>query len=102
MLSAWQSGLSLPCPAFRSPVLASEPSFKVGVVEVWRVVDLAEEEYEWQLAQVEGRPVGSLEEESMPAFDGEGPASVLEPGSNRFMLEFINMREDLLMERRAQ
>jgi hypothetical protein len=42
--------------------------------------------------------VGSLEEEAEPALDGEGPESVLEPGSNRFMLEFINnnMREDLL------
>jgi hypothetical protein len=98
-----QSGLSLPCPTFRSPTLASAPSFETSSVEIWRVVDAEEELYEWQAAQAEGRPVRPLDEEVEPgatAFDQSD--SVLAPGTNRFMLEFVNMREDLLLERRAQ
>ncbi|KAG8464769.1 hypothetical protein KFE25_010137 [Diacronema lutheri] len=98
-----QTGFSLPCPAFRSPTLAAEPAFRVRCVEAWRVVGEEEEHLEWQSAQAQGRPVRSLDEEEPPAIEGaDNAASVLEPGSNRFMLEFVNMREDLLLQRRAQ
>lgn len=98
-----QCGVSLPCPAFRSPTLSSTPAFRIAGVEAWRIVGVEEEEHEWQSAQAQGRPVRSLDEEEEPAVDGgENAGSVLEPGSNRFMLEFVNMREDLLLARRAQ
>lgn len=98
-----QSGVSLPCPSFCSPTLSSEPAFRVRSVEAWRVVGAEEEEHEWQSAQAQGRPVRSLDEEEEPAAEGaEGAGSVLEPGSDRLMLEFVNMREDLLLARRTQ
>jgi hypothetical protein len=95
-----ERGLSLPCPTFGSPTLSSAPAFRVDEVQVWRTVDVEEELLEWQSAQAERRPVRPLDEDEEPRADLAD--SVLAPGTNRFMLEFVNMREDLLMERRAQ
>jgi len=92
-----QHGRCLPSTEFGAPVLSSAVSFRIARVEVWRAVSEEEEELERMAAEVQvDAPRGVDDDEA--AFG----RSVLEPGTNKFMLEFVNMREDLLMERRAQ
>lgn len=93
-----QTGSALPCPGFRAPLLSTEPSFRIATLEVWRLVSEEEEELEWMAAQC-GQGAAMPGEDGEVDESGEQPPSVLEPGSNRFMLEFVNMKEDLLLER---